>query len=100
MRKSSVPFFRCLLFLAVLAGLPSLQAAKAKLSVQGAGMIRNRELRVALNRLIGTEDKETLDGNSIEDAAVILGSSLGQQGYQHPEIVIETVLEDGSVKRF
>ena len=51
---------------------------------------------LALTRLLGAELKETLDANAIEDAAVILWSSLGAEGFQRPEITIEVVLEDGT----
>ena len=81
----------------------TLRAAKpeeAKLSVDGVGMLRDRELRAALTRLLGTELKETLDANAIEDAAVILSSSLGAEGFQQPDILIEVVLEDGTKRQF
>jgi outer membrane protein insertion porin family len=72
----------------------------AKLSVDGVGMLRDRELRVALNRLLGAEQLPALDANAIEDAAVILVSSIGEQGFQRPEITIEMKLEDGTQKQF
>src|SRR5215207_10366587 len=84
--------------------LPLAHAAKgndstAKLSVDGVGLLRDRELRAALTRLLGTELKATLDANAIEDAAVILASSISEQGFQRPEITIEMNLEDGTEKR-
>ena len=103
MRKSRPAPVRWLwLLLAILGGVPALFAAKptaAKLSVDGVGLLRDRELRAALTRLLGAELKETLDANAIEDAAVILSSSLGEQGFQQPEITIEMVLEGGTEKR-
>ena len=100
MRKSRAAFGRWLLLLLTLvAAGTSLRGSKsdgarAKISVDGVGALRDRELRVALTRLLGTELKETLDANAIEDAAVILWSTLGMEGFQRPEITIETVLED------
>lgn len=101
MRRNRAAFGRWLWVLAMFAVFPSLCAAKeeaatAKLGVDGVGWLRNRELRVALARLLGTELKATLDANAIEDAAVILSSSLGEEGFQRPEITIQLVLEDGS----
>ena len=97
MRKSSAGFRRWVwLLLAIVGVIPSwcLAASKpatAKFSVDGVGFLRNRELSAALTRLLDTELKETLDANAIEDAAVILVSSLGEQGFQKPEIVIDTL---------
>jgi outer membrane protein assembly complex protein YaeT len=71
-----------------------------ELSVDGVGWLRNRELSAALRRLLETEVKQTLDANAIEDAAVILSSSLGSEGFQDPEITIEAVLADGAERQF
>jgi len=105
MRKNSAVFLRrFILVLALMAATAGLRAAKsdlrpAKLSVDGVGVLRDREFRIALNRLLAAEIKETLDANAIEDAAVILSSSLGDEGFQQPRIDIEVVLEDGSEKQ-
>lgn len=105
MRRNSPVLHRWLTWLLVLfAVAPVLQAAKsgvvpAKVSVDGVGLLRDRELRFALNRLLGAEIKETLDANAIEDAAVIVSSSLGEEGFQQPRIDIEVVLADGSEQR-
>jgi len=72
----------------------------AKLRVEGTGLLRDRELRIALNRLLGAELKSTLDANAIEDAGVILSSSLESEGFQQPVVELEIKLEDGSEKRF
>ena len=102
MQKSSAGFSRLLWLLLTIAGLfPSWcvaasKPATAKLGVDGVGFLRNRELGAALTRLLDTELKETLDANAIEDAAVILVSSLSEQGFQKPEILIDMILEDGT----
>jgi outer membrane protein insertion porin family len=90
-----------LLCVAMVVAWPSLHAASsskspAKVGVDGVGLLRDRELRLALERLLGTELKEALDANAIEDAAVILLSSLGEQGFQRPEIGVDVKLQDGS----
>src|SRR5690349_4578604 len=86
--------------------LPGARAAgkpvvdEAKVSVDGAGFFRDRELRAALIRVLGVESVATLNANAIEDAAVILASALGEQGFQKPVIEIELVLTDGSKTQF
>ncbi|MDO8545149.1 MAG: BamA/TamA family outer membrane protein [Opitutaceae bacterium] len=77
---------------------PSVWAAK--IEVHGGGTFRDRELRISLNRLLEAADKETLDANAIEDGAVILTSSLAEQGYQSPVVAIEVTLQDGAPQRF
>jgi len=69
-----------------------------RLSVDGAGFLRDRELQSALVRLLGAQ-KATLDTNAIEDAAVILMSALGEDGYQRAALEIVAELEDGSTRR-
>lgn len=71
-------------------------ATTATISVSGAGFFRDRELRLALNRLLRAELKAYLDSNAIEDAAVILVSALSQSGFQNPEVQIEATLTDGA----
>jgi outer membrane protein insertion porin family len=73
--------------------------APAKLRVDGAGLLRDRELRLALERLLAIEDKPLLDANAMEDAAVILTSALGEEGFQNPRLEIEATLADGSRKQ-
>jgi outer membrane protein insertion porin family len=104
MRRNRTALAGFLLLLAILPVVSPLRAAKAeapraKISVDGVGLLRDRELRVALGRLLGAELKETLDANAIEDAAVILASSISEQGFQRPEIVIELKLDDGSERK-
>src|SRR5687768_13435532 len=101
MPRNRIVLVPWLVLLAVVLICPSLRAAgasksSAKVRVDGVGWVRDRELRLALERLLGTELKETLDANAIEDAAVILSSSLGEQGFQRPEIGVDVKLLDGS----
>ena len=105
MRRNNFLLCRGLVALLAVLALASAEAAEksnggpARLSVDGLGSLRNRELKVALTRLLGAEVKETLDANAIEDAAVILSSSIGGEGFQRPEISITAVLADGSERR-
>lgn len=84
-------------FLAALSATAG-AAEAARLKVQGAGLLRDRELQVALGRLLG-DQKQRLDTNSIEDAAVILVSALGDEGYQRATLEIVAELDDGSTRR-
>ncbi|WP_414664337.1 BamA/OMP85 family outer membrane protein [Horticoccus sp. 23ND18S-11] len=88
-----------LLLLAAVPVMPAAPAPTVKLAVDGAGWWRDRELRVALNRLLGTDQLQVIDANAIEDAAVILASTLGEAGYQRPGIEIVMTLDDGAEKR-
>ena len=83
----------------MLALVPWTFAAKSegvKIRVDGMGWLRNRELRVALTRILDADNRAALDANALEDAAVILSSSLGEEGFQKPQIEIQVLLEDGA----
>lgn len=105
-RNSRRPIVRRLLVLLGLALLaPAAVAAKkggepsVVIRVEGMGFLRDRELRAALERLLDASARPTLDANAMEDAAVILMSSLGEEGFQKPVIEIEATLADGAVER-
>ncbi len=75
-------------------------AAKVPVKVSGLGWLHDRDMRIALERLTGALTADSLDANGIEDAAVILNSSLNDEGFQEPEITVAATLADGAVKRF
>lgn len=84
-------------------GLLALFAAPlpaARIHVDGAGLLRDRELRRALNRLLEAGARPALDANAVEDAAVILVSAVAEEGFQTPELEIEMELTDGTKQRF
>jgi len=72
----------------------------ATVSVSGAGLLRDRELRKSLERLLEAEGRATMDTNAIEDAGVILVAALGAEGFQNPKIQIEATLTDGTTRNF
>ncbi len=76
------------------------KAPVATIDVDGAGFLRNREYKSALGRLLGANQKANLDTNAIEDAAVILTSALGEEGFQEPVVEIAVTQEDGQTQRF
>jgi outer membrane protein assembly complex protein YaeT len=85
---------------AAAASAPTPRAAGlATLKVSGIGLLRDRELRRSLLLLLGAQRGATFDANAIEDAAVMLVSALGEEGYQKPVVEIEATLADGAVQR-
>jgi outer membrane protein assembly complex protein YaeT len=71
----------------------------ATLKVSGAGFFRDRELRRSLLLLLGSQRGVTFDANAIEDAAVMLVSALGEEGFQKPIVGIEVTLANAAVLR-
>ena len=102
--RRSIRRFVFLSVLALAASVPLHGAADAlsppaALKVSGVGPLRDRELRRSLILLLGAQRGATLNANAIEDAAVMLVSALGEEGFQRPAVEIDATLADGSVKR-
>ncbi len=74
-------------------------ADPATLDVSGLGLWRDHELRRSLILLLGAQRGAILDANAIEDAAVMLVSALGEEGYQKPVVEIEITTTAGAVQR-
>jgi outer membrane protein insertion porin family len=74
-------------------------AEPATLEVSGVGWWRDHELQRSLILLLGAQRGATLDANAIEDAAVMLVSALGEEGYQKPVVEIEITTAAGAVQR-
>jgi outer membrane protein assembly factor BamA len=74
------------------------QASKAEVRVTGLGWWRNRELRLSLERLLGSQRGETIDANGVEDAAFLLVSALTDEGFLKPVVAIEFTPKSGSVQ--
>ncbi len=72
----------------------------AKLRVEGMGWLRDREVRIALERILGEERGSWLDANAVEDAAFLLISTLKEEGFQTPRVVIDVVWADGRKEKF
>lgn len=101
--KETAMNIRCIprfIVAAVLLLLSPMARAKVSISVSGLGLLRDREMRVALEQLMGLKGTETVSANAIEDAAVIINASLDQEGFQRPQIEVEATLTDGSQRRF
>lgn len=86
--------------------IPSLNGAEkettpAEVRVKGLGLWKNREERVSLVRLLGTERGATMDANAIEDATFLLLSGLTEKGFLRPEIEVTAYpVEGGDPVRF
>ncbi len=91
-------------WLAIASGVPRVAAwpwsKPSIVSVSGTGVLQDHELGLSLARLLGADHLATLDANAVEDAAVILASTLGEQGFQKPQIDVEATLGDGTVRTF
>ena len=76
---------------------PSLKPEPAKLKVRGCGPLNNRRLRqVLLSPEAGAARPEVFDANFIEDAAVLILSSVGEDGYLRPRLEAQLTLGDGT----
>ncbi|MFT3782475.1 MAG: BamA/TamA family outer membrane protein [Nibricoccus sp.] len=67
----------------------------AKVRVSGLGWWRDREMQIALERVLGKDRGPTLPTNSIEDAAFLLYSVLNDEGFQTPIIIIRAEGTEG-----
>jgi outer membrane protein insertion porin family len=76
------------------------EVRKAKIEVNGLGWIRNRDQRLSLERLLGSQRGEVIVSNAIEDGAFLLVSALESEGFLKPAIEIALVLSDGSKEKF
>lgn len=103
-RAASVIGWKCFrLSLALLLGgflsaqISAKEKESAQLKISGYGFFGNRELKGALKLLQRPGQKpRVFDGNFIEDAALILISTLKGDGYLEPKIKARVTLEDGS----
>lgn len=81
------------------ARTPAEAATAAEVEVAGLGWWGSRELRLALERLLGSERGPTFDANAVEDAVFLLMSALEDGGYLSPRIEAVLTLTDGTVSR-
>jgi len=72
-------------------------AAPAKIHVTGLGPWRDREMRVALERMLPKDRGPTLGANAIEDTAFLLFSVLNDEGFQSPAIAIRAKSPAGKI---
>ena len=90
-------------FLTVFAPIPAARAkpvAPAKIHVTGLGLWRNREMRVALERMLAKDRGTTLGANAIEDTAFLLFSVLNDEGFETPVIAINAEVVGGKIETY
>ncbi len=91
-------FCRALLGAFALAGLASGEAAEVR--VRGLGWFDNRAAGQKLKILRGGAPDSALDANALEDASLILISSLNEEGYLEPVLTVEVTRPDGPVAQY
>ena len=89
---------RLLLALIALAAAGALPGAE--LRVRGLGWLGNRTAEQRLKLLLGEQRGATLAAGAIEDAALVLISSLNEQGYLEPALTVEAALAGGERKKY
>ena len=74
----------------------------AKLKISGFGLLGNRELKKTIRLMSGGQKSapEFYDANFVEDAALIIMSTLNREGYLAPRVTATLTLSDGSVRNF
>jgi outer membrane protein assembly complex protein YaeT len=75
-------------------------APAARLNVAGMGWFRDRELRLSLERLLGSARGEVLRANAVEDAMFLLMSALQEEGFLQPTVAVACVGADGEKTEF
>ena len=74
--------------------------AAATLNVAGMGWFRDRELRLSLERLLGSARGEVLRANAVEDALFLLMSAVQEEGFLQPTVTVECVDAGGAKTEF
>ncbi len=82
--------------LALLGGACATKVPVAQIRVSGVGLVRDRELRLSLERLLGAERGEVLKANAVEDAMFLLMSAIQDDGYLKPAITVECTETNGN----
>src|SRR5438093_2706012 len=93
----------CLLLLSLCCAQAqeSNKVQRAKLKVSGFGLIGNRELKKTIRLMSGKKAApEFYDANFVEDAALIIMSSVDREGYLAPRVTATLTLADGKVQTF
>jgi len=93
----------CLLLLSLCCAQAqeSNKVQRAKLKVSGFGLVGNRELKKTIRLMSGKKTApEFYDANFVEDAALIIMSTVNREGYLAPRLTATLSLADGTVRTF
>src|SRR5436190_598505 len=100
-------FPRFLIASLLLLGLTAARSAEtnkvthASLKISGFGPLGNRELKKTIRLMSGKKTPpEFYEANFVEDAALIIVSTLNREGYLAPHITAALTLSDGQEQRF
>jgi outer membrane protein assembly complex protein YaeT len=85
---------------AILATALPLGAKPADLTISGMGIVRDHTLRSTLIVLLGKQRGDTLNAAAIEDASLILFSTLTQAGYLEPTMEVKVTAADGNTASY
>jgi len=85
---------------ALLAIAVSLRAKPAEITVSGMGLIRDHTIRSTLIVLLGKQRGETVNAAAIEDASLILFSTLTQAGYLEPSMEVKVTTASGATASY
>ena len=73
---------------------------RAKLKISGFGLLGNRELKKTVRLMRGSSHApQFYDADFVEDAALIILSTLNRGGYLEPRLTVTLILADDSVKK-
>ena len=73
----------------------------AKLRISGFGLLGNRDLKKTIRLMSGKKvPPEFYEANFVEDAALIIMSTLNREGYLAPHISAALTLSDGQEQSF
>jgi outer membrane protein insertion porin family len=76
-------------------------SSPAKLSVSGYGFFGNRELKALIKSLERPGEKpQFFNSTFIEDAVLVLFAKIQRDGYQYPQITVETLTEEQEPQHF
>ena len=74
---------------------------QARLKISGFGPVGNRELKKTIRLMGGNKTPpEFYDANFVEDAVLIIMSTLNREGYLAPRVTGSLTLADGSTRTF
>ena len=106
-RSVSAVLARFLIASLLLLGLTAARSAEtnkvthASLKISGFGPLGNRELKKTIRLMSGKKTPpEFYEANFVEDAALIIVSTLNREGYLAPHITAALTLSDGQEQRF
>ena len=85
---------------AILQMVVSLHAKPAEIAINGMGLFRDHTLRSTLIVLLGKQRGDTVNASAIEDASLIIFSTLTQAGFLEPKMEVKVTTTDGKTTSY